>query len=106
MYKLSQKAQKIHILSNFIIIILLSPKPALQAQYTHSILFKVQEYLCLAIFEKLIIQVHGKTILSIKFKSVIKTYGDFNGIQILQAKPMILSHGKLFIKKPNSHWQH
>ena len=97
MYKLSQKAQKIHILSNFIIIILLSPKPALQAQYTHSIL---------AIFEKLIIQVHGKTILSIKFKSVIKTYGDFNGIQILQAKPMILSHGKLFIKKPNSHWQH
>ena len=75
MYKLSQKAQKIHILSNFIIIILLSPKPALQAQYTHSILFKVQEYLCLAIFEKLIIQVHDKTILSIKFKSVIKTYG-------------------------------
>ena len=74
MYKLSQKAQKIHILSNFIIIILLSPKPALQAQYTHSILFKVQEYLCLAIFEKLMIQIYGKTVLSMEFKSIIKAH--------------------------------
>ena len=30
-------------------------------KYTHLIIFKTQEYLCLPIFEKLMIQVHGKT---------------------------------------------
>ena len=47
------------------------------------------------------IQIHGKTIFSMEFKSIIKT--------------IIQSHGKLFIKIPiltsnikksNSHWQH
>ena len=37
-------------------------------KYTHSILFKNQEYFCLTIFEKPMIQVHGRTILSMGFK--------------------------------------
>ena len=48
----NHKSPKTHILSNFIIIIELSPKPALQVQCTHPILFKAQGYLCLAIFQK------------------------------------------------------
>ena len=59
---------------------------------THLILFKTQEYLCLTIFGKPIIQVHGKTILSMKFKSIIKAY-DSNPWQFIHPKP-------------NSHWQH
>ena len=59
---------------------------------THLILFKTQEYLCLTIFGKPIIQVHGKTILSMKFKSIIKAY-DSNQWQFIHPKP-------------NSHWQH
>ena len=39
-------------------------------------------------FEKPMIQIHGKTTLSMEFKSTIKT------------------HGNLFIRKPNSHWQY
>ena len=59
-------------------------------KYTHPILFKTQEYLCLTIFEKPMIQVHGKTILSMEFKSIIKVHDS-----------------KQFIhQKPNSHWQH
>ena len=55
-------------------------------------MFKAQKYLCLAIFEKLMIQVHGKIILSIEFKSKIKAH-DLNSWQFIYPKP-------------NSHWQH
>ena len=61
-------------------------------KYIHLIIFKVQEYLCLAIFEKSMIQVHGKTILSMEFKSIIKTH-DSNPWQFVYPKP-------------NSHWQY
>ena len=61
-------------------------------KYTHPILFKTQEYLCLTIFEKPMIQVHGKTILSMEFKSIIKVH-DSNPWQFIH-------------QKPNSHWQH
>ena len=57
-----------------------------------SILFKAQEYVCLAIFEKPMIQVHGKTILSMEFKSIIKAHG--------------LNPRQFIYPKPNSHWQH
>ena len=59
---------------------------------THLIIFKAQEYLCLAIFGKPIIQVHGKTILSMEFKSIIKAH-DSNPWQFIHPKP-------------NSHWQY
>ena len=55
-------------------------------KYTHPILFKAQEYLCLTIFEKPMIQVHGKTILSIEFKSIIKAH-DSNPWQFIHPKP-------------------
>ena len=61
-------------------------------KYTHPILFKAQEYLCLAILEKPMIQVYGKTILSMEFKSIIKAR-DSNPWQFIHPKP-------------NSHWQH
>ena len=61
-------------------------------QFYYHILFKVQEYLCLAIFEKPMIQVHGKTILSMEFKSMIKAH-DLNSWQFIYPKP-------------NFHWQH
>ena len=70
-------------------------------KYTHPILFKAQEYLCLTIFEKPMIQVHGKTILSMEFKSIIKAY-DSNPWQFIHPKPN--SHWQY--QKPNSHWQH
>ena len=54
---------------------------------THSIIFKAQEYLYLAIFEKPMIQVQGKTILSMEFKSIIKAHD-------------------LIHQKPNSYWQY
>ena len=60
-------------------------------KYTHPILFKAQEYLCLAILEKPMIQVYGKTILSMEFKSIIKAR-DSNPWQFIHPKP-------------NSHWQ-
>ena len=60
--------------------------------HTHPILFKAQEYLYLAIFEKLMIQIHGKTILLIEFKSMIKAH-DLNPWQFIYSKP-------------NFHWQH
>ena len=44
------------------------------------------------IFEKPMIQVHGKTILLMKFKSIIKTH-DLNPCQFIYPKP-------------NSHWQY
>ena len=59
---------------------------------THLIIFKFQEYLCLAIFGKPMIQVYGKTILSMEFKSIIKVH-DSNPWQFIHPKP-------------NSHWQH
>ena len=59
---------------------------------THLIIFKAQEYLCLAIFGKPMIQVYGKTILSMEFKSIIKVH-DSNPWQFIHPKP-------------NSHWQH
>ena len=70
-------------------------------KYTHPILFKAQEYLCLAIFEKPMIQVYGKTILSMEFKSIIKAH-DSNPWQFIHPKPN--SHWQY--QKPNSHWQH
>ena len=59
-------------------------------KYTHLIIFKAQEYLCLTIFEKLMIQVHGKTILSMEFKSIIKAH---------DSNPWGFIH-----PKPNFHW--
>ena len=53
---------------------------------------KAQEYLYLVIFEKPMIQVHGKTILSMEFKSMIKAH-DLNPWQFIYPKP-------------NFHWQH
>ena len=70
-------------------------------KYTHPILFKTQEYLCLAIFEKPMIQIHGKTILPMEFKSIIKAH-DSNLWQFIHLKPN--SHWQY--QKPNSHWQH
>ena len=61
-------------------------------QCIHPILFKAQDYLCLAIFQKLMIQVHGKAILSMEFKSIIKVHG--------------LNPWKFIYQKPNSHWQY
>ena len=79
-------------------------------KYTHQILFKAQEYLYSAIFEKPMIQVHGKTILSMEFKSIIKVY-DLNSWQFIYpkaqfslAKSKLNSH--LQYQKPNSHWQY
>ena len=68
------------------------PKNSYFIQFYYHILFKAQEYLCLAIFEKPMIQVHGKTILSMEFKSMIKAH-DLNPWQFIYPKP-------------NSHWQH
>ena len=79
-------------------------------KYTHLIIFKAQEYLYLTIFEKLMIQVYSKTILS-------------NGIQIHNQspwfKPMAIHSSKtqfslailktqfsLATSKPNSYWQY
>ena len=53
---------------------------------------KAQEYLYLAIFEKPMIQDHGKTILSMEFKSIIKAHN--------------LNPWQFIYPKPNSHWQH
>ena len=47
------------------------------------------------------IQVHGKTFLSMKFKSIIKTH-DSNPWQFIHPKPN--SHWQY--QKPNFHWQH
>ena len=47
------------------------------------------------------IQVHGKTILSMEFKSIIKAH-DSNPWQFIHPKPN--SHWQY--QKPNSHWQH
>ena len=69
-------------------------------QWTHSILFKAQEYLCLAIFEKPMIQVHGKTIL---YRIQIHNQSPwFKPMAIYLSK----SQFSLAILKPNSHWQH
>ena len=87
-------------------------------EYTHPILFKTQEYLCLAIFEKPMIQVCGKTILSMEFKSIIKAHG-LNPWQFIYPKPNlhwqyqspihignIKAQFSLAISKPNSYWQY
>ena len=68
------------------------PQNSYFIQFYYHILFKAQEYLCLVIFKKLMIQVHGKTILSMEFKSMIKAH-DLNPYQFIY---------------PNSnfHWQH
>ena len=68
------------------------PKNSYFIQFYYHILFKTQEYLYLVIFEKSKIQVHGKTILSMKFKSMIKAH-DLNPCQLIYPKP-------------NSYWQH
>ena len=47
------------------------------------------------------IQVHGKTILSMEFKSIIKAH-DSNPWQFIHPKPNF--HWQY--QKPNSHWQH
>ena len=61
-------------------------------KYTHLIIFKAQEYLCLKIFEKPMIQVHGKTILSMEFKFIIKAH-DSNPWRFIHLKPN--SHGNI-----------
>ena len=58
-------------------------------KYTHLIIFKVQEYLCLTILEKPIIQVHGNSFIQ-------------NLILISNINAKFL----LAISKPNSYWQH
>ena len=68
------------------------PNDSYFIQFYYHILFKTQEYLCLTIFEKPMIQVHGKTILSMEFKSMIKAY-DLNLWQFIYPKL-------------NFHWQH
>ena len=104
-----------------------NPKNSYFIQFYYHILFKTQEYLCLAIFEKLMIQVHGKTILSIEFKSMIKAH-DLNPWQFIYPKPNFISNIKaqfslaiskvqltlalfkpqfsLATSKPNSQWQY
>ena len=57
--------------------------------HTHPILFKAQEYLYLAIFEKLMIQIHDKTM-------------EFKSMAIYLSKTQFT----LTISKPNSHWQY
>ena len=68
------------------------PQNSYFIQFYYHILFKTQEYLCLAIFEMPMIQVHGKKILSMEFKSMIKAH-DLNPWQFIYLKP-------------NFHWQH
>ena len=90
-------------------------------KYTHLIIFKAQEYLCLTIFEKPMIQVHGKTILSVEFKSIIKAHDSspwqnnfISGIQNHNQSPwfkaMAIHSSKaqfsLAISKPNFHWHY
>ena len=69
--------------------------------------FKAQDNIYLAIFKKPVSQVQGKTILSMGFNSIIKAHVlnpwqiyFINGIQIPYPKPMVQTHGKLFIKSP------
>ena len=69
-----------------------SPKNSYFIQFYYHILFKTQEYLYLAIFEKSMIQVHGKIILSMEFKSMIKTH--------------VLNPWQFIYPNPNSHWQY
>ena len=47
------------------------------------------------------IQIHGKTILSMEFKSIIKAH-DLNPLQFIYPKPS----SRWQYLKPNSHWQH
>ena len=95
-----------------------NPQNSYFIQFYYHILFKAQEYLCLAIFEKPMIQVHGKTILSMEFKSMIKTH-NLNPWQFIYPKPnshwqhqspILISNIKdqfsLATSKPNSHWQY
>ena len=112
------------------------PKNSYFIQFYYHILFKTQEYLCLTIFEKPMIQVHSKTILSMKFKFIIKAH-DLNPWQFIYPKPtshwqyqspifigniktqfsLVISKAQLALalfkaqfslatSKPNSHWQH
>ena len=94
------------------------PQNSYFIQFYYHILFKAQQYLCLVIFEKPIIQVHGKTILLMEFKSMIKAH-DLNPWQIIYPKPNsnwqhqspilignIKAQFSLATSKPNSHWQH
>ena len=53
------------------------------------------------IFEKLMIQIHGKTILSMEFKFIIKDHG-LNLWQFIYPKAQFL----LVISKPSSRWQY
>ena len=72
----------------------------------------------MAIFEKPMIQIHGKTILSMEFKPIIKAH-DSNSWQFIHPKPnshwqhqtpILIDNIKvqflLATSKPNSHWQH
>ena len=55
----------------------------------------------MATFEKPMIQVHGKTILSMEFKSIIKAH-DSNPWWFIHPKPNFYWQ----YQKPNSHWQY
>ena len=75
----------------------------------HPIIFKTQEYLCLAIFEKPMIRVHGKTILSMEFKSIIKAH-DLNPWQFIHPSPILIGNIKaqflLTTSKPDFYWHY
>ena len=67
-------------------------------KYTYPILFKTQEYLCLAIFEKPMIQIHGN--------SFIQSPILIGNIKSLILIGNIKTQFLLAISKPNSYWQH
>ena len=74
----------------------------------HILFFQSPRQYILAIFKKPMTQVHGKTILLMGFNPIIKAHGlnpwqiyFINGIQIPYPKPMVQTHGKLFIKSPS-----
>ena len=69
--------------------------------HTHPILFKAQEYLYLAIFEKPMIQIYGKTILSMEFQ-IHNQSPRFKLMAIYLSKTQFT----LAISKPNSPWQY
>ena len=49
------------------------------------------------------IQIHGKTILSMEFKSIIKAHYSISWQIIYQKSPVLTSNIK---EKPSSHWQY
>ena len=67
------------------------PQNSYLIQFYYHILFKTQEYICLTIFKKLMIQVYDRTILSMKFKSMIKAH-DLNTWQFICQNPILIGN--------------